>query len=142
MLALEIEYLTGRSVATRHNEYGEAEWPPHPSRLFSALVCAWGERRPLPEELDPELSRDSAEEHAILAWLESLPAPQLRFTEKSVRSTVPVYVPANDNTTPRTWGNTAKPEVLPTYRPRQERTFPSVTPHSRFVYLIWPEVSN
>jgi CRISPR-associated protein Csb2 len=32
--------------------------------------------------------------------------------------------------------------VLPAYRPRQERTFPSVTPDSKFFYLIWPEVSN
>ena len=42
MLALKIEYLTGVCMATRHDDpsRASAEWPPHPDRLFSALVAA------------------------------------------------------------------------------------------------------
>ncbi len=39
MLALEVEYLTGRSVASMPNDRDQAEWPPHPGRLFMALVA-------------------------------------------------------------------------------------------------------
>ena len=40
MLAIEFELLTGRYAATAHNDRSRAEWPPHPARIFSALVAA------------------------------------------------------------------------------------------------------
>ena len=40
MLVLEVEYLTGRAVATARHHREQPEWPPHPGRLFSALVAA------------------------------------------------------------------------------------------------------
>ena len=42
MLALRIEYLTGTAVAQRRTDRSQPEWPPHPDRVFSALVAAWG----------------------------------------------------------------------------------------------------
>ena len=39
MLALEIEFLTGRYRATNFRERYAVEWPPHPARVFSALVA-------------------------------------------------------------------------------------------------------
>ena len=41
MLAVEVEFLMGRSLATQTDERTEAEWPPHPQRLFSALVARY-----------------------------------------------------------------------------------------------------
>src|SRR5690606_20928581 len=41
MIAIDVEFLTGRYIATSYNDRSRAEWPPHPARLFSALVAAW-----------------------------------------------------------------------------------------------------
>jgi CRISPR-associated protein Csb2 len=61
MLCLEVEFLTGVSVAATPYACDEAEWPPHPDRLFRALVAAWGRDDP----------PDDAERRA-LEWLEGL----------------------------------------------------------------------
>ena len=47
MLAIEIEFLTGRYAATAHNDRKCAEWPPHPARFFSALVAALHDHDPV-----------------------------------------------------------------------------------------------
>ena len=39
MFAIRVECLTGRYVATAYDDRSRAEWPPHPARLFSALVA-------------------------------------------------------------------------------------------------------
>lgn len=85
MLAIEVELLTGRYIATAYNDRQEAEWPPHPARLFSALVAAhFAEDAP------------SAEERAALEWLEEQGAPSIRATPASRREVVTVFVPVND----------------------------------------------
>ena len=43
MFAIAIELLAGRYTATRFNDRAEPEWPPHPARLFSAMVAAWAD---------------------------------------------------------------------------------------------------
>ncbi|MBE7449780.1 MAG: hypothetical protein HS111_13030 [Kofleriaceae bacterium] len=49
MLALRIQLLTGRYVATARQRPPAAEWPPHPARVFSALVATHGAtERPIP----------------------------------------------------------------------------------------------
>ena len=83
--AIEVHFLTGRYVATSHNDRGAGEWPPHPARLFSALVAAWAE----PEEPDPE-------ERKALEWLEGLGAPAIAASEAVPRRTVSHFVPVND----------------------------------------------
>lgn len=92
MLAIEVELLGGRYVATEHNDRSRAEWPPHPARFFSALVAALHDHEPV----DPA-------ERAALLWLEQQPSPlldvDLRVDEvigrRQVRS---VFVPVNDVT--------------------------------------------
>jgi CRISPR-associated protein Csb2 len=85
MLAFEIALLTGRYVATAFNDRGAAEWPPHPARLFSALVAAHF------EALDPP-----ANERAALEWLEAQGAPEIVAPEASGREVATVFVPVND----------------------------------------------
>jgi CRISPR-associated protein Csb2 len=90
MLAIKIELLTGRYVATAHNDRGRAEWPPHPARFFSALVAALHDQDPV----------DEAERDALL-WLERQDAPALRVDPESQvgrRRVHDVYVPVNDIT--------------------------------------------
>lgn len=90
MLAIEIEFLTGRYAATAHNDRGRAEWPPHPARFFSALVAALYDGGEV----------DQAERGA-LEWLEQQDAPSLQVDPESKvgrRHVHDVYVPVNDVT--------------------------------------------
>src|SRR4051812_1466395 len=118
MLALEVSYLTGRAVATDRGDYQAAEWPPHPGRLFMALVAAHAER-----------GLDDAADRAALLWLEALPPPALSASSATRRDVRTYYVPANDPKGIR---------VLPEHRIRGERTFPSVTPDHPVVTFAWP----
>lgn len=85
MFALEVELLTGRYVATEYNDRSRAEWPPHPARLFSALVATHFDR-PEPE----------ADERAALSWLECQPPPEIHASEAQRREVATVFVPVND----------------------------------------------
>ena len=116
MLALRVTYLTGAVRAAdvgTGNDKSAPEWPPHPSRVFSALVSAWGADGCRPEA------------RAVLEWLEQQPPPLLSASAAFPRRDVPTYVPAND--TP--------------LRPRNPRRFPAAVPTQDFVDLIWPEAS-
>ena len=84
MFALRIEYLTGRAVATSYNDRQTAEWPPHPARVFSALVATWAEY-----EQDPV-------ERAALDWLSAQAPPSIAASDATRRAVVPHYVPVND----------------------------------------------
>lgn len=86
MLCLEIELLTGRYVATAYNDRRTAEWPPHPARVYSALVATWG-----------EADKPPAEREALL-WLERQGPPAVTASEAAVREIVTVFVPVNDTT--------------------------------------------
>ncbi len=86
MFALEVEYLTGRAVASEPNDRDTAEWPPHPGRIFMALVAAHTERDP-----------GDVAERAALLWLESLSPPGIGATDASQREVLDVFVPVNDN---------------------------------------------
>jgi CRISPR-associated protein Csb2 len=137
MFALEVEYLTDRAIASKFEDHEKAEWPPHPGRLFMALVAAHAER---------DLN-DSAE-RAALQWLEGLKPPEIHASGASERDVVEVFVPVNDNLGPDKvpkGGFSAsiirdKIRVLPDRRSKQARTFPSVTPQSARVFFIWSEV--
>src|SRR3989304_2852312 len=92
MLSIEVELLGGRYAATEHNDRSRAEWPPHPARLFSALVAALHDREPV--------GHPAGE---ALLWLEQQDAPQLDVDldvdegigRREVRA---VFVPVNDVT--------------------------------------------
>lgn len=92
MLAIEVELLSGRYVATEHNDRTRAEWPPHPARFFSAMVAALHDHDPV-----------DADERAALLWLEQQAAPHLDVDldvdENTGRRDVhSVFVPVNDVT--------------------------------------------
>lgn len=84
MIAIEIELLTGRYVATEFNDRRKPEWPPHPARLFSALVATACEQ----EELSGNL-------RAALEWLEQQGDPDVLASDAKPRMAVTTYVPEN-----------------------------------------------
>lgn len=151
MFALGIEFLTGTAVLTSAASRDEAEWPPHPARIYMALVAAHYETRPLPEDGD-DAAKTWASERAALEWLEHQGPPALRcpIVPPERRRTVPkVYVPVNDAGLPSRPESVKLSEmrsalgVMPASRSRQERTFPAVhvgwdAPEC-FVHFIWPE---
>ncbi|MBK8229588.1 MAG: type I-U CRISPR-associated protein Cas5/Cas6 [Candidatus Eisenbacteria bacterium] len=87
MLALEVNFLTGRFVATQFNDRRRGEWPPHPARLFSTLVAACHASEPA----DPT-------ELAALDWLAAQGAPKVSASTASERELYTVFVPVNDPT--------------------------------------------
>lgn len=89
---IEVNFLTGRYVATSHNERRRWEWPPHPARLFSGLVAAWAEG-----EQDPA-------EREALEWLESQDPPAISASGATPRTAVSHFVPVNDTSiVSRSW---------------------------------------
>jgi CRISPR-associated protein Csb2 len=90
MFALEMLLLTGSYVATSYNDRRSCEWPPHPARLFSALVATYHEA----DDQHPT-------ERLALQWLEeqgppSISASNLTAEASSGREVVTVFVPVND----------------------------------------------
>lgn len=126
MLAIEVEFLMGRAVISQWEDRTQAEWPPHPQRLFSALVAAYG-----------ELERHSGHERA-LRWLESLPAPEIKADLLPALRTSPSYfVPVNDEVMKFEKGKSDFRHVIER-RSRQERFFPAVVPADPVVVFQWP----
>lgn len=82
---IEVNFLTGRFVATSHNDRRQPEWPPHPARLYSALVAAWADA----DEPNPS-------ERAALEWLESQVPPGIAASGAVPRKVVSHFVPVND----------------------------------------------
>ena len=82
---IEVNFLTGRCVSSSHNNRKRPEWPPHPARLFSAMVAAWVDAE------EPDLS-----ERAALEWLETLPPPSIAASDAVPRTVVFHFVPVND----------------------------------------------
>ena len=92
MLAIEMLLLTGNYAATAYNDRNRCEWPPHPARLFSALVATHHAQE------DPALVERDA-----LRWLAEQGAPQLTASDTDTaarrgRATATVFVPVNDTT--------------------------------------------
>lgn len=130
MFALAVEYLTGRAVATAFDDRERPEWPPHPARLFFALAAAMFEG-----------ALDATELH-FLEWLEKQDAPCLAVGDANERFTPTTYVPVNDSRVPRRPPARPGPDhlgVLPECRPRQPRTFPSVSLEDPVAYFLWPQ---
>ena len=137
MFALGLHYLNGWSMAAADGARKEqAEWPPHPDRVFMALAAAWF-----------ETGEDPTEGEA-LRWLEALPPPAIAASDFDSRTAVVSYVPVNDDgggkkSSPKTTIDKLRNKglaVLPEDRLRQPRGFPVAIPHDPAVHLIWPEV--
>lgn len=82
---IEVNFLTGRYVATFHNDRQRSEWPPHPARLFSTLVATWADAD------EPDVT-----EREALEWLEAKGPPAIAASEAVPRSVVSHFVPVND----------------------------------------------
>lgn len=83
---IEVNFLTGRYVATSHDDRRQPEWPPHPARLFSALVATWA-----------DVDEPSQRERNVLEWLEVQGPPGIATkTGATPRSVVSHFVPVND----------------------------------------------
>ena len=85
MLTIEVNFLTGRFVASAYHDRTRPEWPPHPARLFSALVATWADA----DRLDPT-------ERQAIVWLENLPPPSISASDATPRITATHFVPVND----------------------------------------------
>ena len=136
MFALGLHYLNGWSMAAADGaRKAQAEWPPHPDRVFMALAAAWF-----------ETGEDPAEGEA-LRWLEALPPPAIAASDTDRRAAVVSYVPVNDAQVGRKLPasgtldklKSAGLATLPEYRSRQPRGFPVAIPHDTTVHLIWPD---
>ncbi|MDB5314031.1 MAG: type CRISPR-associated protein Cas5/Cas6 [Gemmataceae bacterium] len=127
MFALGVELLMRRAVITRWDDREMPEWPPHPDRVFMALVAAWG-----------ETGEDPAG-RAALEWLESLTLPALRVSvDAPARAVCTSYVPVNDTAEPVLKGKALAPMgSLPIGRVRQPRQFPAVVPADPTFHLVW-----
>ncbi len=81
MFAITIDYLTGVCYANERaaGRPGVPEWPPHPERLFQALVASSTEHH-----------------HDALCWIASQPAPSIVASEAQARDTLSMFSPAND----------------------------------------------
>lgn len=133
MLAIAWEYLTERYRAARFTDRTSPEWPPHPDRVFQALVATWGERGEDPDE------------KAALDWLEDQGTPELAFPDVAADTFEPVkaFVPVNDaepSTAARKRARytDAMLALLPQHRNRKPRFFPSVWVGDGTFALIWP----
>jgi CRISPR-associated protein Csb2 len=186
MFAIAVELLAERYTATQFNDRNNPEWPPHPARLFSAMVAAWADSD------EPDRA-----ERAALQWLEEQDPPAIHCGEGRRRRVVTHFVPVNDPTAlaresvvsgtysalsnarhalvqARESGEdreirraetvlvkaetkaksdasragkvtgresvkiaTAVTEVLPEFRGKQGRTYPSVIPDKTTIWFVW-----
>jgi CRISPR-associated protein Csb2 len=120
MLTLGIRYLTGVAVGS-HGEHGRVEWPPHPARVFMAMVAAHYQ------------TGAEATERAALEWLEKQPAPEIHAPDAEPCRVVTQFVPVNDKAGP------AKSPMhsLPLTRHRIDRVFARASLASELVMLCW-----
>lgn len=135
-IAIEITFGTGRYVAADVTDRTNPEWPPHPARLFAALVEAWARYGSAPPHLG---------ERAALEWLERQPPPTIFEPGGSPRPAVGLFVPVNNETGPsiedRQRGVTKWWTLLPEERKRAPRnSAPStlVGADGRVVFT-WPQ---
>lgn len=120
MLTLGIRYLQGIAVGS-HGEHGRVEWPPHPARVFMAMVAAHYQTGAAPTE------------RAALLWLEKQAPPDIYAPEALPCSVVTQYVPVNDKAGP----SKSPVHSLPIMRHRIDRTFARASLAGDTVLLTW-----
>lgn len=127
MLAFGIRYLNGFVAARTAPDDLEAEWPPHPGRVFMALVASHFETGAEPRERE------------ALLWLQSLEkdgepaAPCIVAPEAVQRAVVTHYVPVNDRPGP----SKAMLQSVPLTRERRPRTFARAWLADDIVHMVW-----
>lgn len=117
MIAIEVEFLTGISYGAQYNNPKVAEFPPHPSKLFAALVAAYEERG---------LGTDA---RSALEWLETQDAPSI-FANP----------PTSDGR-----GRDVHTVFVPTCYDKDQvgsTQFPAFTPDDPHLWYIWSDASD
>jgi CRISPR-associated protein Csb2 len=151
MIALKVEYLTAVCMATKHDDPRRSmpEWPPHPDRLYSALVAA---AATLPEASDGHLPERAVQALNWLAaqnWAGSrVIAPELHAPEARRRLAPDVHMPSNPHED-EVWQKSRKgrprdPQrafdlmtLLPVHRKKAALPIPAVIPDEPVVYFVW-----
>lgn len=116
-VVLDIELLTGRYDAAGAGDRDHAEWPPHPARVFCALVA--GAR--------------TEQDRQVLRWLEALPHPMVQAAPGARDQAHASYVVTN--AVKSGGGSQFHPGRTNALKVRH-----SALPPSSCVHLIWPEV--
>lgn len=131
MVCISWKYLFGRVIATDYANRKKVEWPPHPDRVFQALIAAWGERG------------EDEKEKAALKWIEEQDLPELVIPKVLDHpESVSVFVPSNDIEASKgeikkdQYGD-KKISILPGLRKRSERFFPSLHVGQQECHLVW-----
>ena len=150
MLTIDMEILAGRIMAASYHDRNSVEWPPHPTRLYSAFVAAYEEN-----------FQGDIEARKALVWLETLQPPHIYANpplykvsgRTALTKALTNYVPVNDKAQykPQINKKSKKIKFQPpifegTYlnRLRAERSYPAFTPvdpHVRFFYDV-PDSSH
>ena len=113
-VSLTVELLSGRYEAAEVDDRERAEWPPHPARLFCALVAA----------------ARTVEDRAALEWLQGQPPPLVVATAAAQETRRAGYVVVN--ALERTGGNLTHPGRTNNLRARA-----SAVPASPRVTTMW-----
>ena len=131
MLAFGIRYLNGFVAARAAPDRPNAEWPPHPARVFMALAAAHF------------VTGADRREREALNWLESLEkdgepvAPNIIAGNAMKRAVVTHFVPVNDKAGPAK----ALLQSVSLTRGRQERTFTRAWLADDTAFLFWPDAA-
>lgn len=138
-MIIRCEFITSCYVAKE--THTSVEWPPHPARLFFALVSAL---HAFDEDIEEGIDK---QEREALEWLEDLGNPTIycpRTEEMSERKIVSHYVPPNDPPEPPEDLSKIDPAKhkqahLPEFRGKKERAFPtlSFSPGKNTVFFEW-----
>jgi len=137
MFGFRITYLRGSVTASDvrcGNEKDEVEWPPHPDRLFCALVQAWG-----------DLGENELGEGALryLEELHDISPPLIRCAELLSVTVVPRHVPVNDKWDPISKKGKCESLIQGTLvgRNRQPRRIPTGSLTNDVVLMWWPDAT-
>jgi CRISPR-associated protein Csb2 len=114
MLALEVEYLMSRVFAGTYRDRSEPEWPPHPSRLYTALAASYFE------------SGGNENERRALEWLERQGPPLIRAGRAGEPTRTVAFVPTN-----------YPGDGPPVLRGKQPRVFAAQGPSEAKVHFVW-----
>lgn len=124
MFSIGIRFMNGWYMAASDGSSKKtAEWPPHPDRVFMAMLAALFETEKHQDKIITQQEKD------VLKWLECLDPPSIVSSSAKQRMNMSSYVPVNDY---------RDPKFNPINRIKQERAFPLSVPKDPTVYLVWP----
>ena len=115
-VVVQVELMTGRYEAAGAGDRDMAEWPPHPARVFCALVA--GAR--------------GDEDHRALRWLEAFPPPVVQAAGEAIAEARSGYVVTNVVTK----GGGSQFHLG---RGNALRSRRSAVPSSSAVRMVWPD---